>query len=579
MRHVHVKRALTRTDPVKPGRKSGALVGGLAMALWAVGGSVILAEPAAASTILYAYPSGGATAGPCPQTSTPADQCNLTVALQLAQPGDTVALAGQVYGAATVSTAGTSATARVTIEPAPGVTDPVLSGPPPCTGITTCEVVPVLTIGSGVFAAVSGVTIENGFDRNDFAGGGLGALGGANVTVTASTFSDNSATGFPSQQEPAFGGAMAISAGATVTVTSSTFTANSATASGGAIYDSGGTLDVSSSTFSGNTAAGGGGAIENDGGTVTVTGSTFTDNSATASGGEGGGAIDNGYNGTGGTVTVGSSTFTDNSTGGYGGAISDGDAGGYGTVTVTGSTFTANSATGGALVSGGGAIANGDTGSGTLTVTGSTFSGNSAIASGGAIDNGYNSGSGTLTVTTSSFSGNSATGAPQPVGGGAIDNQGTATVTGSTFSANSTAGAGGAVLGNVLNVTSSTFSANSSGGDGGALDILTSLKVTFSTFSGNSTGGVGGAIMQEPNVGGGKEVDTVAADIFNGDCVGVDPGSVDWVDLGYNVGSDTSCLSGITSYFPQTGPPRGTWTPARRCRAWSGRRRPMGARP
>jgi hypothetical protein len=161
---------------------------------------------------------------------------------------------------------------------------------------------------------------------------------------------------------------------------------------------------------------------------------------------------------------------------------------------------------------------------GRLSVTGSTFAGNTSRYEGGAIDNGDDGGTGTLTVTGSTFASNSSS------TGGAIDNgengTGTLTVTGSTFASNSSAG-----------------------GDGGAIDNgefgTGTLTVTGSTFTGNTSGGggFGGNIASDDPDRSGTATVVAAADIFAGDCA--DLGGM-WTDVGYNVGTDTTCQNGGT---------------------------------
>ena len=304
----------------------------------------------------YAGASENAALADCVSTDDTAQQCTLDEALSFAVAGGTVYLAtpgtssptSYYIGNWTVSTWGTSASSPVTIEPAPGVTGPILDGDG--TGVGTCSTPscngPVLTVGENVYLDIDGITVQ---DANN--------------------------TTWPY--------------------------------SGGAIDNEDGTLTVSGSTFSGNTAAYDGGAIDNGDaggdGTLTVSGSTFSGNTAANDGY--GGAIDNGSGGTG-TLTVSGSTFSAN-TADAGGAIASGDGGGHGTLTVSGSTFSGNTARYDGL---GGAIDNGDTsGTGSLTVSASTFSGNTAADNGGAIDNGDNFGTGTLTVSGSTFSGNTAT--------------------------------------------------------------------------------------------------------------------------------------------------------------------------
>ena len=124
----------------------------------------------------------------------------------------------------------------------------------------------------------------------DFAGADVHA-GGA-ITITNSTFSDNSA---------ASGGG--ISNAGTMLVAGSTFSANSATDRGG--ISNGGTPVLINSTFAGNNASTYGGGSLN-GGTLTIVNSAFSGNSAT----NGGGGIRNT-----GTVAV-YNTFIANSTAG-----------------------------------------------------------------------------------------------------------------------------------------------------------------------------------------------------------------------------------------------------------------------
>ena len=143
---------------------------------------------------------------------------------------------------------------------------------------------------------ISGVTIANG--KITGTGGGIYNYSGT-LTVTNSTFSDNSAT---------YGGG--IYNEGTLTVTNSTFSGNSATYGGG-IYNQG-TLTVTNSTFSGNTANTGGGIYNY--GTLTVTNSTFSGNAATYGGGI--------YNQ--GTLTVTNSTFSGNAATTYGGIYNQG---------------------------------------------------------------------------------------------------------------------------------------------------------------------------------------------------------------------------------------------------------------
>jgi len=122
----------------------------------------------------------------------------------------------------------------------------------------------VFTINKGVTAALSGLTIANGFG-GDGDGGGIKNLGA--LTVSDSTFSGNSASD---------GGG--IENNGTLTVGDSTFSGNSANLGSGGGIDTNGALRVSDSTFSGNFAAGGGGGVNNNDGTVVLNGDILVGN-------------------------------------------------------------------------------------------------------------------------------------------------------------------------------------------------------------------------------------------------------------------------------------------------------------
>jgi hypothetical protein len=313
------------------------------LAVAAAGTVAATASPAAAApAVLYAAPAAAGT-GDC---STTANACTLTTALGQVAPGGTIQLVtpgstAHYVGNWSVGTTGTTATARVTIEAAPGLaSQPVLDGNNGAsTGCSTaaCDG-PVLTVPANEYVALTGITIANG---------------------------DNTAGSFP------VGGGLE-NAG-TVTITGSTFTGNTATWDGGAIDNADGANTM--------------------GGSVTVTASTFTGNTARV-----GGAIASGAWGGFGTVTVTASTFTGNTTtigggnglGGYGGAIAIGYAG-NGSATVTASTFSGNTAE-----AAGGAIASGGNGGGaTMTVAGDLFNGSCSQGGGTWTDGGYNAGTDT----------------------------------------------------------------------------------------------------------------------------------------------------------------------------------------
>jgi predicted outer membrane repeat protein len=318
----------------------------------------------------------------------------------------------------------------LTIEPAAGATSPILDGNQgSATGCPTgaCDG-PILSVGSGEFVHLSGLTIQDAKGTSNPAGGADGGAlfvngfpAGLTVSVDHCVFENNSAFlegGAIYEQGPA---------ATSMTVTDSSFFDNSSSAVGGAITaggiganDSDTTLKVIGSTFTGNhtgsSGQGSGGAIASGSGNpvgygagadqLTVKDSSFTDNSVTAGGG---GAIsagdDGGNGGVGDTSLVVDSTFSGNS--GYpGGAILNDVDGGHADMTVTGSTFSNNNSAvrtyeGGAIATGSGGS---DTvqGAGTLTVTNSTFSGDA----GGEIKNLALTGQfGPVTVAGDVFSG------------------------------------------------------------------------------------------------------------------------------------------------------------------------------
>ncbi|MGH8996766.1 MAG: hypothetical protein ACRDYB_12180, partial [Acidimicrobiales bacterium] len=164
----------------------------------ATAGLVVLGSstPAgAAPAALYAAPSALGS-GDC---LTAATACPLATALGDVAAGGSIELvtsgiegtsATYYSGTFTVSTGGTSSSARVTIEPAAGVTDPILDGGSAGT---------VLTIDADVWADVDGVTIQDGVTDSGALGtpvGEVGANGGGirnagTMQLTNSTISDN----------------------------------------------------------------------------------------------------------------------------------------------------------------------------------------------------------------------------------------------------------------------------------------------------------------------------------------------------------------------------------------------------
>jgi hypothetical protein len=362
--------------------------------------SLVGASSASAAGVrtLYAYGGGGATSPTsCPKTTRASEKCTLAEALALSVAGSTVALAtpgskGHYIGNWTVSTRAFSASAPVTLKPAPGVADPTLDGNQG--KATNCQTKtcdgPVLTLASGVHMDLNGVTLQ-GAD-NTGRGGAIDNGGGGTLSVSACRFSDNRAVD---------GGAIdnGDRGGGVLTVSASTFSGNTAGRDGGAIANAdrgSGGLTVSASKFSGNKATDGGAVDNGDSGSggLTVSASTFSANTAASDGG----AIDNGDRGSG-TLSVLISTFSRN-TASDGGAINTAGNQGKGSLSVSASTFSGNRAS-----HDGGAIDNGDNGSGSLSLWASTLSGNVANHDGGAIDNGDNGGTSVTSVAADIFNG------------------------------------------------------------------------------------------------------------------------------------------------------------------------------
>jgi predicted outer membrane repeat protein len=165
----------------------------------------------------------------------------------------------------------------------------------------TANPISVFTVASGATASISGLTIANGGASSSNGDYGGGIYNGGNLTVSNSTFINNTA--------PQRGGAIYNATG-TLAVQNCTFITNSSsTAGGGAIFNVGAQMTVTGSTFSGNTAAINAGAIGLSSPT-TVSDSTFVNNAAGTSSSSGaGGAIGN----LGGTLTVNNSIFSGNS--------------------------------------------------------------------------------------------------------------------------------------------------------------------------------------------------------------------------------------------------------------------------
>ena len=219
-------------------------------------------------------------------------------------------------------------------------------------GSRVIEVNPFIV--ANLTTSISGVTISGGTETTGVGGGGIlsGALNN-NLTVSNSVISGNSATGAGS-----FGGGGICHTGGNLTITGTTFSNNSTSTSGGGV------------TYSAGDPAGSNGAT----GTVTVSGSTFTGNTANSSA-AGGGALNLfDFNVSASVYNIDSSSFSSNSAPNRSGGAIIVQSGGP--LTVTTSSFATNSAgnSGGAIFSSGTSA----------SVTYSRLVGNSA-PSGGAI--------------------------------------------------------------------------------------------------------------------------------------------------------------------------------------------------
>ncbi len=235
-----------------------------------------------------------ATNGNCTTT------CTLRDAMSLAASGDTITFS--VSGTITLGSTLPNVTTTLTID---GTGQTVTISGNNAVGMFTVD----YPNGSNGNLTLNALTVANGKSAN---GGGAIDNGGM-LTITSSTFSNNSASG---QSGPI----------------------NGSDGVGGGLSFGGGTATITGSTFSGNSAIAGpqnnsgsqGGAIAN-GGTLTITNSTFSNNSAQQIVSSGGGV----YNA--GTLTIANSTFYGNSANDYAGGLYA-----SGSTTVTNSTFSHN---------------------------------------------------------------------------------------------------------------------------------------------------------------------------------------------------------------------------------------------
>ncbi|WP_052605652.1 choice-of-anchor Q domain-containing protein [Acidithrix ferrooxidans] len=370
----------------------------------AIGFSTISPSSASAgttssNTILYATALTTLTtaSNPCSFSS----PCSLATALTKVTAGETIDLVtpgstAHYDGNFTINTANTSKTAPITIQPAPGVTNPTLDGQGKGT---------VLTIDSNAFVNLNGVTITGGQAASGSYGpqgpgvrggngGGIKYSGSGSLIITDSTISGNSAGN--GGNGASFGGTGGNG--------------------GGISYVGTGSLTIADSTISGNFAGNGGEGYLSVGGT----------------GGNGGGI----YYHSSGSFTISNATITDNAAGNGGTVLSPGPSGDGGgiynngdTTTIANSTISGNSVLGGGDSGLGSGIYNA---SGTvnlaadLLATPSAPSAGGECSGGGFIDYGYNVADDNTCGLTSSTSRPTATAAELL---GALQNNGGSTLT------------------------------------------------------------------------------------------------------------------------------------------------------
>lgn len=297
---------------------SRRVVGGIAALALSLGGAVtalaLVAGPASADTITVTNTADDGTA------------TSLRGVLSSVNAGDVVVLtAGATYqltrcaAAAALSAGAIPINASVTIQG---------------NGATIQQTCPDRVLYTTSAITLENVTVTGG--NVDGPGGGLFEDSNALVTLNGATFTGNSAS--------AGGGGLATSGD--VDVTGSTFSDNHDTGdSGGGIrvFSDVGTTTITDSTFTGNTTTGWGGAFEQEVQgdlalptshyVLNVSGSTFTGNEADS---DGGGALDTEDPA---AISIEQSTLADNS-GGWGGAV--GTFGSVTMLTADASTFSGN---------------------------------------------------------------------------------------------------------------------------------------------------------------------------------------------------------------------------------------------
>jgi CSLREA domain-containing protein len=178
---------------------------------------------------------------------------------------------------------------------------------------------------------------------------------------------------------------------------------------------------------------------------------------------------------------------------------------------------------------------------------------------GGSISNNQNSG--VFNHTNLTMSGTTVSGNHSPYEGGGLYlvNIISATIENSTISGNTASGNGGGIYywglggtGGVLSLTNVTVSGNTAGGNGGGIIIDSNppsmMDLDYVTLSGNGAGGSGQAIYNNGTV---NLHSTIIESPSSDNCAG---SASEVVSLGYNISSDSTCLSGGTDDLLSTDP-------------------------
>ena len=337
----------------------------------------------------------------------------------------------------------------------------------------------------------------------------------------------------------AMGGECAAGLGSdTITIPAGTYTLTSALATDMTLNGAGPSSTIVQASATRGVA--GYRVFDNSGVDIALSGLTVRHGSVS---GDGGGILSFG------SLTLTDCIVTDNEAGDGGGIYQISEI--VGTLTLTGSTVRDNTAsgTGGGIwsntilhldnttVSGniadkGGGIYQGF--SGAVTVTENSVSGNTADLAGGGI---YVNGD-TTTLTDSSVDLNRAVGVSADGGGVYITGAATLHVTGSTVTGNTATDKGGGIYHyGELNLTNSTVSGNTADDGGGSYHSggghtakLINGTVVFNTA--NSGAGIGSSAPDEVRL-----TNTIVANNIGSQC----GGTADFVSLGHNLDSDSSC--------------------------------------